>query len=122
MKIVSVLKYNKENKVATYVHFSCRSELKNKSRRKEEHAKMKTHKQTRELAEDRKLGHLILRNSAFIVVEYVYLTVNIPIVILTRQLRRKILTSTMSLMSFVNLGLTIIQRLSKDVSSGIFLS
>ena len=32
--LVSILKYNKENKVNTYTRFSCRNSLKNKSRKK----------------------------------------------------------------------------------------
>ena len=32
--LVSLLKYNKENKVNTYIHLSCRNSLKNKSRTK----------------------------------------------------------------------------------------
>lgn len=32
--LVSILKYNKENKVNTYIHLSCRNSLKNKSRTK----------------------------------------------------------------------------------------
>ena len=33
--LVSILKYNKENKVSTYIHLSCRNRLKNKSRKKQ---------------------------------------------------------------------------------------
>ena len=33
--LVSILKYNKENKVNTYIHLSCRNSLKSKSRKKQ---------------------------------------------------------------------------------------
>ena len=95
--LVSILKYNKENKVNRYIHLSCRNGLKTSPARNE-HLKMNVQQQLKELA-DPKLRNLILQNSVFIVANYVSSTANVPVVIRLKWLLQKILTFSITLLN-----------------------
>ena len=90
----SLLKDNKERKVHTYIHLSCRNSLKI-SPTQNERLKMNIQQQVKELAKDPKLRSLILLYNVFIVEKYIALTVNILTVIISKELLQKILAFIM---------------------------
>ena len=117
---VSLLKYNKENKVNMYIHLSCRNSLKNKCYKKgtfeDEHST--TTKSACRRFEMEKFD--FRKKVGFIVVKYVSSTANIPIVIRLKWLLQKTLAFTVTLLNYASfVKMTQNQIPLKDASSGI---
>ena len=116
--LVSILKYNKENKVNTYIHLSCRNSLKNKSCTKrtfeDEHSTT-----TKRACKRSQIEKFDFTKQSFYCGKVCYF---IPIVIRLKWLLQKILALTIKLLNYASLAKMTQNRIPlKDASSGIWV-